>query len=119
VRHRWLRIAILVFEAFWLNVLVPGHQRGCVALPGAQAVAACPLCDSATPAAHSKSHTPVDRSGTCAICFFAAHLSVPPTIDLSLPPLQLRGWVQGQRAHNLVARLVQIPFDGRGPPACA
>jgi hypothetical protein len=117
VRNHWLRIAILVFEALWLNVLVPGHQRGCVAVPGAQS-ATCPLCDCAA-ADQPKSHAPVDRSAACAICFFAAHLSVPPTIDLTLPPLQLLGLIEGQSARNLVARLVQIPFDGRGPPARA
>jgi len=117
VRNRWLRIAILVFEALWLNVLVPGHQRGCIQVPGAQAVASCPLCEPHSSPVDSKSHAPIDRSGTCAICFFAAHLSVPPRIDFTLPPLQLLGLVEAQTARNLVARLVQVPFDGRGPPA--
>lgn len=110
---------MLVFEALWLNVLVPGHQRGCISVPGAQVIGACPLCDASAPPADSKSHGPVDRSGTCAICFFAAHLTVPPRIDLTPPPLQLLGLLQRQTAHNLVARLVQIPFDGRGPPFVA
>jgi hypothetical protein len=119
VRNRWLCIAVTVLEALWLNVVVPGHQRGCIQIPGAPAVAACPLCDSAPASNPSKSPAPTNRADTCAICFFAAHLSVPPAIDLTLPPLQLVGLVQSPGIHNLISRLVQIPFYGRGPPACA
>jgi hypothetical protein len=118
VRNLWLRITVIVFEALFLNVVVPGHERGCIAIPGARAVAVCPMCGD-TPPSDSKSQAPVDRSATCAICFFAAHLSIPPQIDLTPPPLRFLELHRAQRAGNPVARLVQVPFDGRGPPASA
>jgi hypothetical protein len=119
VRRRGLHFAILIFQALWLNVIVPGHQRGIVQLRGSEKTqpAACPYCtqQQSTP----KNGKPLPPEGNCAICFFAAHLSVPPVTDLSLQPLQLLHRLSGETAKNLFSRLISLPFDGRGPPATA
>ena len=122
MRSRAARVAILLFQALWLNVVLPGHQRGVVALPGSE----CPNCrlalatachsGCATTPADSNRSVPGDPASHCAICQFAAMLSLPPVIDLSPPVhhfLELR-------TIPVAECLVSLPFpatyDGRAPP---
>src|SRR4051812_47753099 len=91
MRSRGFCIALLVFQAVWLNAIVPGHTRGVVTLPGmscdagptvAAGARCCPAKGSSkAPAA------PADRSAHCAVCYFAARITPPPVIDLTPPPL--------------------------------
>jgi hypothetical protein len=111
-------LALLIFEAVWLNVIIPGHTRGCVTMPcccsEASSAASCPLCAAAENAT-KHSPTPADR-GNCALCFFAAHLSIPPALDLSAPRLLFLNYVRPELAQHLIAREVVMPFDACGPP---
>jgi hypothetical protein len=114
-------IALIVFEALWLNVIIPGHTRGCVTMPcGCSEGAAAPSCPLCAAAEKGSQHapTPSDREH-CALCFFAAHLSIPPTLDLSAPELRFLHYVGPAAARHLFAREVLVPFDGRGPPVAA
>jgi len=118
VRRRPLHLAVLIFQALWLNVIVPGHTRGIVQLPGSNhcsTVNSCPLCANEHPA--GSKDAPANRSSNCAICFFAAHLNVPPTIDLSLTRLDFLHRLSAIIAEDRIARIVISPFDCRGPPA--
>jgi hypothetical protein len=127
MRRRWLAWSVLIFQTLWLNVIVPGHTRGIVLLPNAAApsVAAsgtCPFCGAETRTSSdatskgSKPNSPQDSTRFCAICFFAAHLTVPPAVDLSLPPLAFRHAAYREIARDVVSLCVVLPFDGRGPP---
>jgi hypothetical protein len=115
-------LALVIFELIWLNVIIPGHTRGCVTMPcgcsEASPAAACPLCAAADAKGSHHSPTPTDREH-CALCFFAAHLSIPPVIDLSAPKLRFLNYVGAQSAKHLFARYVILPFDGTGPPSLA
>jgi hypothetical protein len=119
-------IALVIFELIWLNVIIPGHTRGAVTMPcgcpcETSASATCPLCDAGADLRANGSHhtpTPSDRAN-CALCFFAAHLSIPPALDLSAPELLFLNYVKPEGARNLIAREVLVPFDGRGPPTSA
>jgi hypothetical protein len=123
MRRRGLSIALAIFEAIWLNVVVPGHKRGIVQMPGTSAAGLCPCCcEQASSAAHpggSKQNAPGGPASTCAICNFAAHLSVPPKVDFTPPPLKLLGPAEAQTARRTISRITLIPFDGRGPPSFA
>ncbi len=123
VLHRCFTIALVVFEAFFLNVVIPGHQRGIVQLPGANSapIATCPFCCADESSGHSgsKPGSPAGPPGTCAICSFAAQLSLPPVVDFSLPPLKLLCPVYDEIAKAPIARIVLVPFDGRAPPLAA
>jgi hypothetical protein len=124
MRQRWLCVVLAIFEGFWLNVVVPGHKRGIVQMPGASAGVACPCCCCDQPqnsgqTGGSKKDSPGGPAGTCAICNFAAHLSVPPVIDFTPPPLKLIGPAAPQCARRAIARITRVPFDGRGPPISA
>src|SRR5947209_6739700 len=102
MRPRWHRpfcIALLLCQALWLNVVVPGHTRGAVSLPGARP---CPDC-FASPGYGTR---PADAAGTCcphkhapggpdgrashcAVCYFAAVLMVPPAVEWAPCPTGL------------------------------
>ncbi len=86
---------LLVYQAVFLNVVLPGHTRGAVTLDGKH-TAGGPCCccggDEGTtrrpvgqgPAGPSRR----DRDH-CAICSFAARVTPPPAFDFRLPPLGL------------------------------
>ena len=120
---RTLRITILVFQALWLNVIVPGHRRGQVALPG-ETCAACEkpvsvaeCCDMERGSKHQDAPAPKgDPAQHCAICFFTARVTPPDVIDLTPPPLRF-----AYRAPVLAAEIrtsiTDVPtYDGRAPP---
>jgi hypothetical protein len=123
MRSRVLRIAILLFEALWLNVIVPGHRRGVVALPGercstcaTQVVVAKACCaNKAHPAKAPDGRDPAEH---CAICYFAARLSAPVVIDFTLPPLALIGFAEPRQAEEAPAIHFFATYDGRAPPVC-
>jgi len=125
MRRRWFSLAIALFEAFFLNVVVPGHQRGVVQLPGSDSspTQSCPFCccQTSSPAdsKHSQDNNSSKHAGTCAICAFAAHLSVPPVFNISLAPLMPLGPLETRGTSLPIAGSVQLPFDERGPPAAA
>jgi len=123
-RSRRFRVAFLLFQFLWLNVIVPGHRRGIVTLPGME----CATCaDSASHADHAccaSDHKtpqpiPVDKANCCAICFFAARLSPTVAVDFTHPPLRLIGV-----CHIAAPAINHSPdfastYLGRAPPSAA
>jgi len=90
---------MLLWVAAWFGVVLPGHDRGRVKLPGfadqtagqgaAARAAACPLCVTSSPdsaGADSQGQDPLPAGGSCcAICQFTATLSVPPVFAFDPP----------------------------------
>jgi len=118
-------IALSIFELVWLNVVIPGHTRGAVTMPcgcsTATSTASCPFCDPAAgnkPAGSHHSPTPGDREH-CALCFFAAHLTIPPAVDLWAPRLLFLNYIKAAAAEHLIPRDALVPYDVRGPPLSA
>ena len=117
MRGRIGRIALLIFQAVWLNVVLPGHTRGIITLPGSD------CADSSSCCASRKTHAkpdaparPTPRPGACAVCFFAARLSLPETVDLTPPALGLVAIAEIPPAHEIPHAPPLFCFDGRGPP---
>jgi len=128
VKQRALRIFLAAYLFFWFGIVVPGHQRGIVTVDGTPNASECCCCCQTSSANQSPSKTPTDSqapgnptnpAGHCAICYFAAHLTVPPPVDFSLAPLGLVARVRDAVVKDCVARIVLTPYDGRGPPAVA
>ena len=118
-RHFW-RILLLVFQAFWLNVVLPGHTRGMIVMPCAEPVQgqrhAC--CAKAAPAGeeHRDRRESSERASRCAVCFYAVRLTLPPPFHVELRPLAFVGRSQVV-CPPLPTRLHRsLPYDGRGPP---
>ena len=73
-------MAVLLFQAVWLNAIVPGHRRGAVEVPGAECMA-CKVtvpqhecCPEMADEALAKPAAPISKDPVahCAICYFAA-----------------------------------------------
>jgi hypothetical protein len=130
MRWRTLRIIFLLFQALWLNVIVPGHQRGVVALPG-ESCAACERsekspseCCDMTVGGKREDAGPKGESAPkgdpalhCAICFFAARVTPPDYVDLTPPPLKYSHQIPVPRAEIRTSIALVPTYDGRGPPA--
>ncbi len=104
---RAFRIALLLIETLWFSVLVPGHTRGQIALPGAPAKTCCEKPNHAMPVK------------SCAMCYFIATLDVPPPIVFVTPPALIR---DDDRSPTLLSAIVnplpRRPDLARAPPAC-
>jgi hypothetical protein len=117
--RRAVAIALLIFQSLWLNVVLPGHTRGAVTLPGYEKPSAtsvghgcCPTSDSDP----SDSDKPDGRAAHCAVCFFAARLSLPCAIDLTPAPLGLCGEAPNELAESIASLDAQFTYLGRAPP---
>jgi hypothetical protein len=130
MRSRAFRVAMIVFQAVWLNAILPGHTRGVVTLPGGRddCAACATVVSTATDRCcltgnrhdrptHGKAPISPGRAGRCAICHFAARLTVPPTIDLRPPALELAAVCPTEPSHRCVSLRFVPPYDACGPPA--
>ena len=105
----------------WFGAIVPGHRRGVVTVPGASSECDCCACacsETSPPntKASDPSQAPANPSSKCAICDFAAHLTLPPPFEITLLPLGLAARAADPTIEDRVARIVLTPYDGRGPP---
>lgn len=72
---------MILWCLLWFAVILPGHKRGAIALPGetqnAASISFCPLCDLLKPSPDGS--TPLKPcQGGCMICFLKAGLDTPP-----------------------------------------
>jgi len=112
-------VSLLVFQSLWLSVIVPGHTRGAVTLPGyksptcEQDAGGCPC---STPKKDPAAPADPARAAHCAVCFFAARLTVPVAIDLTPQPLE-PAFIRAVPAAEQVVSLELSPtYLGRAPP---
>ncbi|HYE21377.1 MAG TPA: hypothetical protein VEA69_23220 [Tepidisphaeraceae bacterium] len=140
--------AFVLYQAFWLNAVVPGHTRGLITIgcascdsPVAQAGgegagASCHVAKpksrccpreraaAATAAAAAekqrdkdseKKPTSGDRA-RCAVCFFAAGLTVAPPIDPELERGGLVAVLDVPAPQSPVVEGHRVVYLGRAPP---
>ena len=89
LRARPLAVFLLVYQALFLNVLLPGHTRGAITLDGKH-TACCCCCGGERGPAGKVPAVPSQRDRDhCAICNFAARVTPPEVFDLRLDPLGL------------------------------
>jgi hypothetical protein len=107
-------ILLLVIQAIFFNIVVPGHTRGVIVMEGYKGgMASC--CGEHSSSSSSKEPSK-DRAGNCAICNFAAHVTMPPVIDLRLPELGFLHFRQVELAGVCVTPECMLTCYGRGPP---
>lgn len=114
MRRSWCAI-LLIYQALFLNVFIPAHTRGMVQLPGSHAVMQC-CCDTGESKNPPTDKEKQNRVENCAICAFAARLTIPPTIDLSLPPLLRLGLIEQLSPRRIEVPAFPLRFHGRAPP---
>ena len=118
VRWRPIHLGLLLLQAFWLNVVLPGHQRGLVLLPGPalQGGSHCAEHQSSHCCTKKDKSDSSDRKARCAVCAFAARLTVPPAPMLAPTPLELRPEVASGTLATLFSSDLALTYWGRGPP---
>ena len=138
MRARWLQLAMVFWLTAWYGVIVPGHQRGMVLVPGAEgriaaqagscceeneAVLVCqepPPADGSTPAPINKKKSDPNRVANCAVCAIAGLIDLPPPLVLS--PVTAESGLEFRPLQRDVFALElpghSIPFK-RGPPAAS
>jgi len=119
-----LRWCFILFQCVWLNAVLPGHTRGVVTLPGSSGAAqgaavethAC--CAGSSTSNNKSNHAPAPRPtpGSCAICFFAAHMSTPPPAIMPPAPLGLREILPVHAPATARSLDHRFAYLGRGPP---
>ncbi len=121
-----LRIAILLWFSAWMIVVMPGHTRGIVQMPGSQTSDKSSCCQPKpsccpTPNAsceQSPGQRPTDPAKNCAICFLKVRLTDPPPLTIYTPYLgeldELAFVIESSIADDLAAPKL---LRGRGPPA--
>lgn len=125
MRSRKFRILFLSFLCLWLGVIVPGHERGQIVLPGRPHVAMRSCCamrggsltrlDFSDPANRKSKPTREERK-RCAMCQLIATLQhVQPTFFIH-PPMGLLAISEPQHAIGVSHPAFAGPILGRAPP---
>jgi len=123
LRSNLLRLAVLAWFAGWLLLVMPGHTRGIVELPGADSELADACCEprpSCCDAAEDDCEPPKpsDPAKHCAICYLKSHLTDPPPLVFYTPYLgeldELTYLLQDSVFSELAA---PERMRGRAPPA--
>ena len=142
MRWRWVSIFLLVQQAVWLLVLLPGHRRGAMVVAGWEpangSAGGGGCCTKVTPATTSAScHAPTavpggdgavpegavpgkddaDRASRCAVCHIAVRMMVAAPVDLSLPPLALMEVLPPDRPSERPSLQISPTYLACGPPA--
>jgi hypothetical protein len=91
---RFILFFLLIYQALFLNVLLPGHTRGAITIDGKHTTDACPCCcccggdkaatanpDFGMPSKRDREH--------CAFCEFAVGLISIPIVKFTLPEFGL------------------------------
>jgi len=120
--RRLIGVALLVYQFFFFNILLPGHTRGAITLDGKHHPdeASCCCCGE-VPAAPAKPGDPKsapsqkDREN-CAICNLAVRVMPAPLFTISLPPLTFLKTVDPEPAWQAVSVDRISTYLGRAPP---
>ncbi|HEX3358008.1 MAG TPA: hypothetical protein VHS31_13635 [Tepidisphaeraceae bacterium] len=113
---RLLRVALLLVEALFFNVIIPGHTRGSIQLPGSPSASCC--CESQQ-SGHRSLPNDKTRTENCAICNFAARLTIPPAIDFAPPPTGLLEILPPPARETIQIASFCAVYFGRAPPICS
>lgn len=126
VAARPFKITLLVLQAFWMLVILPGHVRGMIVMGERCATVqkAGPVAGSSAAsccAAEKKPFKPGDvpsqqRKERCAVCYQAHGYSLPPVYEFDLTPsglCELRRLIEPSKLHQLLCRPT---YFANGPP---
>jgi hypothetical protein len=120
-RFRFTAILLLIYQAFFFNVVIPGHTRGIITLGGESKVAGPQAlgyvcgCPPVQKSDHEKCPTPKDRS-QCAICYIAARLTTSAVIDVHLDKLCLLEQLPPPAPESAVSSGFVFTYYACGPP---
>src|SRR3954468_1541541 len=110
--RRAFTVVLLVVEALFFNVVIPGHTRGMIQLGGTRSASCCAGKQG------NPKEIPADKNGAshCAVCAFAAQMSVPPGIDFAPAPIGLAEILPVSKAQQVDSVTSVRTYLGRAPP---
>ena len=125
--YRATAIFLLVQQAFWLLVVLPGHTRGAWTVPGYSAADACctpaaadaadaKKCCSEPQSPENGENDPAKRLSHCAVCHIAVRMVVAPPPDLAPTPSGPAEHVAAAVPGAVPSRVVLRTYDSTGPP---
>lgn len=121
--RRAIKFALLLFQAMWLLLVLPGHTRGAISwtrLSGGSEPDSHSCCDADDDAPATPDGEPTrEQKKNCAVCYYAAGLTPVPMLDifvldsglLEIIPV-LAAPTQPEQAHRLT-------YYACGPPDSA
>jgi hypothetical protein len=119
-RSRLILYFLLFYEALFLNVLLPVHTRGAMTTDGKHDAPACCCCCEQSKPATDKSPAPSQRDREhCVLCQFAAGLTTPPPITLTMPELGLLEIIPVTSLTEIISLDRISTYFACGPPVSA
>jgi hypothetical protein len=122
--YRATAIFLLVQQAVWLLVVLPGHTRGAWTVPGFAGDACC--APATAEAANAKKccpkpqtpgkNDPAGRLSHCAVCHIAVRMVVAPPPDLVPSPSGPAERVTPAVAGAIPSLVLLRTYDSTGPP---
>jgi len=111
------RVIFATYVLVWLNVVVPGHTRGRVTMPGCAASgnSVAPCCASKQ---QSSKPTP-EQKRRCAVCYVAATYSVPVVHIFDFTPAERTAVLDIPAAAQVQSIDFPVPYWPVGPPTTA
>lgn len=113
---RFLRWTLILLQFAWLNVVMPGHTRGMVTMDGTRADGSESHCCQSDRSSEDHGKPSDEDRASCAVCFFAARMTVPDVVDLTPPPLGLVETVTVGVEQSVDDLPYLATYDGRAPP---
>lgn len=108
--------ALLLYQALFLNVLVPGHTRGQITTSSDSSCSSC--CASETSDSKRNDGKPTERDKiNCAVCYFVARMTPVAFVSLTLPELGLLRLLPTPPPAAVESDEFVPTYLGRGPPA--
>lgn len=114
---RSLRLILGLYVLAWFNLVVPGHTRGMLAIPGVESVRAGEACCPTHTPGEKSSRPSSDQKANCAVCFVAATYTLPPIFVFHVEPMELIQTLDQPTIAQLCSREYPAPYWPIGPPA--
>ncbi|HAI12671.1 MAG TPA: hypothetical protein DCM28_13270 [Phycisphaerales bacterium] len=126
MHSKTFRILFLSFLCLWFGIIVPGHQRGQIKLPGGTGKSVVNSCcamrggtltqlDFTCPTNEKPKPSREDQK-RCAMCQLIATLQVATPPLLTLAPMGLLAITPPQKAVDISSPGFAGPILGRAPP---
>ena len=115
---RFARAILALYVLVWFTVVVPGHTRGILTMPGepqAQSGAAACCASTSTDSNKNKKPTP-DQQRRCAVCFVAANYTVPVVFTFDPEPAECVAVANLAALAQVFSIDFPTPFWPVGPP---
>jgi hypothetical protein len=111
--------ALIIYQFFFFNIVLPLHTRGMITVDGKHTAdtACCCCCGGGASKPVPGSEPSQKDKENCAICYFAAHVMPTPFPNLKLPELGLLRILPPPPSVSAVSLDLLLTYQSRGPPA--